>query len=415
MAAPSTTVLPIRDAEVISLVGLSHATSHFFHLILPSLLPWLMPAFGLSFTEAGALMTLFFAVSGVGQALAGFVVDRLGARVALLAGVALMSASAALMGLAQGWTTLAMAAAVAGLGNSVFHPADFSLLNHRVTTARLTHAFSVHGLSGYLGWAAAPPFMVGIAGVAGWRGAAFAAALMAAAVLGFLYARRAALDDAAHRVVPQSVVGNRPAGATVAFLRSPLVWMCFGFFLTATMAFGALQNFSPAVLERLYGISLPLATSALSAYLVGGAGGTAAGGFLAAGRSDQDRIIAAALLAAACVALLLATGSPPSWAVVGLMALMGFLTGLVAPSRDLLVRRAATTGGGAHAFGRVYGVVYSGLDVGLAAAPLAFGPLMDAGRFQQVLVGVAVLQALAILTAVGMGVQSRPVMAPSEP
>jgi MFS family permease len=415
MAAPSTTVLPIRDAEVISLVGLSHATSHFFHLILPSLFPWLMPAFGLSFTEAGALMTVFFVVSGIGQALAGFVVDRLGARVALLAGVALLGASAALMGLAQGWTTLALSAAVAGLGNSVFHPADFSLLNHRVTAARLTHAFSVHGLSGYLGWAAAPPFMVGIAGVVGWRGAVFAAALMAAAVLGFLYARRAALDDAAHRVVTQSVVGNRPAGATVAFLRSPLVWMCFGFFLTATMAFGALQNFSPAVLERLYGISLPLATSALSAYLVGGAGGTAAGGFLAAGRSDQDRIIAAALFAAACVALLLATGLPPSWAVVGLMALMGFLTGLVAPSRDLLVRRAATTGGGAHAFGRVYGVVYSGLDVGLAAAPLAFGPLMDAGRFQQVLVGVAVLQALAILTAVDMGVQSRPVMAPSEP
>jgi MFS family permease len=140
-----------------------------------------------------------------------------------------------------------------------------------------------------------------------------------------------------------------------------------------------------------------------------------AGGFLAAGRSDQDRIIAAALFAAACVALLLATGLPPSWAVVGLMALTGFLTGLVAPSRDLLVRRAATTGGGAHAFGRVYGVVYSGLDVGLAAAPLAFGPLMDAGRFQQVLVGVAVLQALAILTAVRMGVQSPPVMASSEP
>lgn len=202
-------------------------------------------------------------------------------------------------------------------------------------------------------------------------------------------------------------VERKPAPA-LAFLRSRTVWMCFGFFLTAAMAFGALQNFAPALLERLYGISLTLATSALSAYLAGGAAGIVAGGFIAAGREDQDRIIGAALLAAAGVAVLMATAAVPGWSVVGLMALMGFLTGVVAPSRDLLVRRAAMTGLGKHAFGRVYGVVYSGLDVGLAAAPLAFGPLMDAGRYPQVLIGVAVLQGLAILTAIRVGARSRP-------
>lgn len=153
---------------------------------------------------------------------------------------------------------------------------------------------------------------------------------------------------------------------------------------------------------------MTLATSALSAYLAGGAAGIVAGGFIAAGREDQDRIIGAALLAAAGVAVLMATAAVPGWSVVGLMALMGFLTGVVAPSRDLLVRRAAMTGLGKHAFGRVYGVVYSGLDVGLAAAPLAFGPLMDAGRYPQVLIGVAVLQGLAILTAIRVGARSRP-------
>lgn len=408
MEASSSRLSPLRDAEVISLVAIAHATSHFFHLILPPLFPWLMPAFSLSFTEVGALVTVFFVVSGIGQALAGFAVDRLGARRVLPAGIFLLGLGAVVLGTAQGWGTLALAAAVAGLGNSVFHPADFSLLNHRVTPPRLSHAFSVHGLSGYVGWALAPAFMVGIADLTGWRGAAFAAATVAAAVLGLLYVRRSALDDMARGAIgegPQVI--DRNAAPTVSFLRSRAVWMCFGFFLTATMAFGALQNFSPTVLERLYHMSLPVATSALSAYLAGGAAGTLAGGFLAAGRADADRIIAAALLAAAGVAVLIAVAVVPSWAVVGLMALMGFLTGVVAPSRDLLVRRAAMAGLGKRAFGRVYGVVYSGLDVGLAAAPLVFGPLMDAGRYPEVLVGVAVLQGLAIFTAIRVAARSR--------
>jgi MFS family permease len=183
--------------------------------------------------------------------------------------------------------------------------------------------------------------------------------------------------------------------------------MCFGFFLAATMAFGALQTFAPTVLERLYQMSLPAATTALSGYLLGGAAGVLAGGFLAAGRTDEDRIIVGALLAAACVAVVVALAGVPVWTVIGLMVLMGFLTGLVGPSRDLLVRRAATAGLGPRAFGRVYGVVYSGLDVGLASAPLAFGPLMDAGRYAEVLVGVAFLQGLAVFTAARVGAKSR--------
>ncbi len=412
MNAPTTAVPPTRDAEVISLIGFGHATSHFFHLMLPPLFPWLMPAFGLSFTEVGSLMTIFFVISGTGQALAGFVVDRVGAHRVLFGGIGLLALSGVLLGLANGFAALALAAAVAGLGNSVFHPADYSLLNHQVTPPRLSHAFSMHGLSGYLGWAAAPPFMAGIASLAGWRSAAFAAALLAACVLVVLYLRRAVLDDAAHRLVVHHAHGDRSGRvSTFGFLASRSVWMCFGFFLTATMAFGALQNFAPTLLERLYGLSLPIATSALSAYLVGGAGGTFAGGFLAARRGDQDRIIAAALFAAALMALLLATGTPPPWTVVGLMAVMGFGTGIAGPSRDLLVRRAATSGFGVRSFGRIYGVVYSGLDVGLAAAPLVFGRSMDAGRFQQVLIGVAILQGLAILTAIGVGVRARMVTA----
>ena len=147
------------EVAVIALVGYAHAVSHFFHLMIPPLFPWLMQDFDLSFTEAGFLMTVFFVVSGTGQALAGFVVDRLGARPVLFSGVLMLVLSGIALGLAQNYPMLMLAAALAGAGNSVFHPADFTLLNHRVSLPRLGHAFSVHGLSGNLGWAAAPFLM----------------------------------------------------------------------------------------------------------------------------------------------------------------------------------------------------------------------------------------------------------------
>src|SRR5690242_19842226 len=151
------------DATVISLVGFAHATSHFFHFVLPPLFPWLMRDFGLSFTQVGAAMTVFFVVSGIGQALAGFMVDRVGALRVLAFGVGALSVAALGIASAQNYPMLLVAAGIAGLGNCVFHPADYSLLNRRVSTPRLGHAFSVHGLSGSLGWAAAPPFVLALA------------------------------------------------------------------------------------------------------------------------------------------------------------------------------------------------------------------------------------------------------------
>ena len=160
-----------RDAGVIGLVGIAHGVSHFFHLMLPALFPWLMIDFSLSYTDVGLLTTTFFVISGVGQALAGFVVDRVGARRVLLFGVATLALSGLVLGLSNSYAMLMLTAAIAGIGNSIFHPADFTLLNQQVTPSRLGHAFSVHGLSGNLGWAAAPLFMAGIASVAGWHAA----------------------------------------------------------------------------------------------------------------------------------------------------------------------------------------------------------------------------------------------------
>jgi MFS family permease len=400
-----------HDAEVIGLVGLAHGTSHFFHLMLPPLFPWLMKDFDLSYTEAGLLMTTFFVISGIGQALAGFVVDKVGSRPVLFFGIGLLALSGVVLGVSNSYAMLLATAAVAGLGNSIFHPADFTLLNRRVAQPRLGHAFSVHGLSGNLGWAAAPVFMAGIATFAGWQAAGFAAAAVGAVVLAILFLRRSMLANAAAElVVPshaQVVTVKGAAPNQFAFLRSVPVWLCFAFFFFVTAAFGILQNYSPAILGNVYGMSLVVATGSLTAYLLGSAAGTITGGFLASRNERNDRLIAIALGFSALMALLLASGQISAALVIPTMVLLGFGVGTSGPNRDLLVRRAATSQFGKTSFGRIYGFVYSGLDVGLAMSPLVFGPLLDAGKFQAALVAVAMLQVAALLTAMRIGTAAR--------
>ena len=394
---------PVRsDVAVISLVGFAHSVSHFFHLVIPLLFPWLMPAFGLNFTQAGALMTVFFVISGTGQAAAGLIVDRVGSKPVLFAGVALLALSGFVLGVAQNYAMLMLAASIAGAGNSVFHPADFTLLNRRVYKPRLGHAFSVHGLSGNLGWAAAPLLMTAVASLAGWRMAAFSSGAVALLALASLYVMRTTLDE-----FPVNHAGDKKRGSgapvsTLSILRSPAVLLCFVFFFLITAAFGALQNFSAAALKAMYGLSLATSASCLSAYLLGGAAGIAVGGFLATRRA-QDRIIAACISFGAAMSLLLSSGIVASWAVLPLMALMGAGVGIAGPSRDLLVRKAATKGLGEASYGRVYGFVYSGLDIGLATAPLIFGPIMDGGNVSRLWIGVAIFQGLAVLSALRVG------------
>ncbi|MBS1131302.1 MAG: Major facilitator superfamily 1 [Proteobacteria bacterium] len=387
------------DIEVISVIGFVHGVSHFFHLLLPPLFPWLMAEFGLSFTAIGTTMTVFFIVSGIGQASAGFLVDRFGAARVLGAGISCFALAGVLLYFATGYPMLIAVAALAGLGNCVFHPADFTVLNRHVSQQRLGHAFSAHGLSGNLGWAAAPVYLTGLATAYGWRTAALGASAVAIAALALLFWRREALTDPVEHHTERA---SEPAGTTFAFLSSRAVWLCFLFFLLITAAFGTIQNFASPILQALYGLSITTAALALSTYLVGGAAGIILGGFLAQ-KGEHDHLIAGALGVAALLAILLAAGIMPAWSILPLMAGIGFCTGIAGPSRDLLVRRAATARFGKAAYGRVYGFVYSGLDLGLAMAPVIFGGLMDARHFSEVLVGIAILQVLAIFSALRVG------------
>ena len=140
------------DVRIMGLVAIAHGVSHFFHLILAPLFPWLRDAYGYSYAELGFVMTIFFVVSGGFQAVAGFIVDRYGALRTLVGGLICLSTSAVILGSSAGYGSLLLGATIAGLGNAVFHPVDFWFINHRISLARLAPAYSVHGLSGSLGW-----------------------------------------------------------------------------------------------------------------------------------------------------------------------------------------------------------------------------------------------------------------------
>lgn len=398
-----------RDAAVILTVAFAHGTSHFFHLMLPPLFPWFMRDYSLSYTQVGALMTVFFAVSGTGQSMAGFLVDRWGAHRVLCLGISFLALSGLLIAASPGVGGLYIAAFAAGLGNSVFHPADFSLLNHRVSTQRLGHAFSAHGLAGNIGWASGPLIMTAAATAAGWRAAGLVAALIGCISLAAVWWRRSDLtietaEDAAAEQTPSP---KAKSGGLLPLIQLRLTWIAFGFFFFSTLVLGAVENFGPSLLRDLYGLSLAVATSGLTSYLVGGAAGLVVGGFLVNSERSQEIVVSLCFLGSATLALLLSMVIAPGWSVIGIMAGMGFGVGIAGPSRDMLVRKSTVASLGKGAFGRIYGLVYSGADVGLATAPLIFGMLMDAGKQRFVFAGVSLALAVSIVAAHAIAREAR--------
>ena len=404
--APS--AVPLRqDARTIALIGLAHGSSHFFHMLLPPLFPWLIGEFGYSYSELGLLVSVFFVVSGVGQALSGFLVDRVGARPVLFFALASFATAGLVAGTAQGYAGLLVAAALAGLGNAPFHPVDFTILNKRVSPQRLGHGFSVHGISGNLGWATAPVFMAGIASATGsWRAACLCGALLALVVLAVMVWNRDALDDRqgawAHQAPGASAVADEHP---MAFLKLPSVWLCFSFFFWSTCALSAIQSFASPALQSMYGLPLSVTALVVTGYMLCGAAGMVVGGFLVGRVVRLEKIISVCLLASAALLVLVGTGWLPGMAAVVVAALAGVGTGLASPSRDMLIKRAAPPG----ATGRVYGTVYSGLDLGFCLAAPAFGAMLDHGMTSGIFYGSAITLALSVVSAalVGVGVAAR--------
>jgi MFS family permease len=387
-----------EEAKVVGLVALAHGVSHFCQLLLAPLFPWLKDAFAVSYAQLGLLLTIFFAVSCIVQAASGFWVDRYGPRPILLAGLSLLGIAALGFASSTSYWMLAAFSVLAGAGNGVFHPVDFTLINRRVARSRLGHAYGVHGITGSLGWAAAPALLVPLTLAYSWRVALACASVLVLGVLALMLWRRSDLE-----VPGPATPATGPAGGgsepLLGFLWLPAVWLCFAFFFFYAGTVSVVQTFASQAAAQLHGVSVAVAAMCLSVYMVCSAGGMVLGGFLVSDPERCERIVGTAVGVAACLALVIALGPVPASAVPVLFGVMGFAAGITGPSRDLLVKQSTPD----QATGRVYGVVYSGLDIGQATMPIFMGALMDQGAYRGVWLSLAALQFVMILSALGIG------------
>lgn len=393
-----------QDARLIGLVSVAHGMSHFSQLLLAPLFPWLKTAFGVSYAELGFLLTIFFVVSCSVQAASGFWVDRYGPRPVLFTGLGLLVLAALGFASSRSYAMLAMFSVLAGLGNGVFHPVDYTLLNRKVAKPRLGHAYSVHGVSGSLGWALAPALLVPLTMAFSWRVALLVAAALVASVWVLLWVKRDALE-----LAPSAPVARQSGDGSFDFLKIPAVWMCFAFFFFNAGALSVVQSFATESARQLHAVPASLAAICLSVYMVGSAGGMLIGGFLASNAERCERVVGAAFGAAAIVALSIGFADVPGWAVPVMFGAMGVASGIAGPSRDLLVKRSSPD----NATGRVYGVVYAGLDIGQAVVPLFVGALMDHHQYRGVWLALALLQGVLIVSAFNVRRVRRTVLAPA--
>ena len=393
--------LPRNDTKVIGLISTAHFLSHVYMLVLPPLFPLLKDVYGVSFAALGLALTVFNVATGLTQAPMGFLVDRFGARAILIAGLIVEALAFMAIGLFPTYWALISLMAVAGLANAVYHPADYTILSASVDGKRMGRAFSIHTFAGYFGFAVAPVMMVFLLEAVGWRlalviagGAGLAVALVLMAFSGVLRDQ----TPADHRQAKaQAQAGSGPQG--IRLLLSRPVVMGFLFFVGISMTNGGFTSFGVSALTAIYAAPLAQATVPLTAYLFASAAGVLAGGWVA------DRTSRHSLVAGGCflmVGLLVAcvAAFSPSLVVVGvLFALAGFFSGMVAPSRDMMIRAVTPAG----STGKVFGFVSTGFNLGGAITPLLFGLMLDRAADPSILfwviAGLSVATIATVLTA----------------
>ena len=389
------------DARVVGLVGGAHFFSHFYLLVLPPLFPILKAELGISYIALGGIITAFNIASGSTQYPLGMAVDRFGARYILVGGLALLSVSVASMSLASSYLAFLALAFVAGLGNGVFHPANYSILGASVSEHRLGRAYSIHTFSGHVGWSLAPPVMIFLTALWNWRMAlAVVGCFGLAAAVVLLHQGRFLKSDHRPHLSDEAAgeaAGKAPAPqqSAIAMLTALPILMMFLFYTATAAITVGMGSFTPSALGALFGTPLVSANVALTALLVGGAVGVLSGGYVADRLRRFDLIAAIGFIAGALAMCLVAFVALPVVALVAVFGLAGFMVGIVSPSRDLMVRAVTPPG----ASGKVFGFVSVGLDIGGAGAPLLSGWFLDQGAPAGVFLVAAAMMLLSLLAA----------------
>jgi FSR family fosmidomycin resistance protein-like MFS transporter len=377
------------DTRLIASVSAAHFVSHFYMLVLPPLFGFVRADYAVSYTELGLALTVLNVVSAVLQTPAGFLVDRIDARLVLIAGLLFGAVGYALAAFVDSFWVLILGFALIGVGNTVYHPADYALLSHRVSPERMSQAYSIHTFSGMLGGAATPISVLLLHSMFGWRGAFFGAAILGFVAAAILFMQR---DIPSEQPSAKAHTAADTEASWRLLLSHPIL-MSLLFFMLLSIANGGLQNYSVVALGALYGTAPITANTALTGNLLLSAIGVLAGGWIASRTTRHGMVAALGLAASALAIILLGFADPGAVLLIAIMSLAGLCSGMVMPSRDMLVRAVTPPG----AFGKVFGFVTNGFNIAGVASPLIFGALMDHGAPRAVflLVGVCSLLALA--------------------
>jgi MFS family permease len=398
MGASATISAGRQDAKVLGLISTGHFMSHFYGLTLPPLFPFLKDAFDVSYTELGIMMALMGGATAVSQVPVGFLVDRLGARLVLTAGLIIISLGFGLIGFAPSFGVVLVLVTLAAVGNSVFHPADYAILNSSITPSRMGRAFSVHTFSGHLGTAAAPATMILLAAAFGWRTAMVAAGVFGLLVMAALATQWNSLhEDAVPKTKKKgdaSAPSSEPAGLALLFSKPILLF--FLFFATLSFTSTAIQAFSVSALVTLHDMPVATASAALTAYLLCSAGGILVGGEISDRTTRHTLIAAGAFILTAFLCLVIAWVSLPLLPLVLAMVAMGLGQGIIRPMRDMMLRATVPAG----SVGKVFGFVSAGIAAGSAIAPIPLGWLLDTGRPQWVFYLIAIFMMIALFTVI---------------
>ena len=380
-------------ARVIGAVSAAHFVSHYYIIILAPLLPFVRAEYGVSYTEIGIAIAAFNIVSAALQTPAGFLIDWLGARLPLIGGLIIGAGAFLVIGLSHSYWLLVALFALAGVGNTVYHPADYALLSQHVPNARIGQAFSVHTFAGMLGSAVAPPTLLAMQSVWGWRGAFIGAAMLGFAAAALLLA----ISDKGAAPVPRP--GAEKDKASWKLLLSPAILLNLVFFVLLAMISGGTYNYSVVALAALYKTPVTIGNAALTAYLTLSALGVLTGGLLVSRTTRHGIVAASGLLLMTALTVLVAEIDLGTTLLIIAMALTGFFSGVIMPSRDMIVREVTPAG----SFGKVFGFVTTGFNIGGIVSPLVFGAIMDHGSPRWVFLGIAAFTLVAVLT-----VTSRP-------
>jgi MFS family permease len=383
------------ESKFIGTICFVHFASHYYITLLAPLFLFVRADYGVSYTELGLAFTAFNVISTALQTPAGFLVDRVSARLLLVVGLLIGAAAFTIAALVDSFWVFVAMFALAGLGNTVYHPADYALLSRHVPTERVGRAFSLHTFAGMLGNAAAPPSLLFLQSMVGWRGAFLGAAVLgvvAALVIG-LAGEPPELAEAPSKGKGRGAeAGSAPVGWRL-LLSTPIL-LNLVFFILLAMSSGALYNFLVPALGALHGTPVTIGNAALTGLLLLSPIGVLVGGSLA-GRTPHHGLVATCgLIVTATVASLVASFDFATVALVMLMSVAGFFSGLTMPSRDMIVRAVTPPG----AYGRVFGFVSTGFNIGGIVAPIIFGQLLDQGYPRAIFFCVAGCALISIAT-----------------